>query len=132
MKPTFRGVIVFGFVGMAIWVGYLHYRVDAVMTQAWRAAVQRDELTLSRLRAIEAPLQDGRVDDAALELQRTRKQTLSSLSLAAITRPNSNVRDFALRVFCSEMPAELPAPRNRGDEADDRRIRNTEQRCDRG
>lgn len=134
MRPTFRTIVaVCALAGMALWVGYLHFRVDAVIAQSWDAGVQRDELTLRHLRTLEALLQDGRVDDAVLELQHSRQHTLTRLSYAATGYArDSNVRAYALRVFCGEMPVELPASRNGGEEAGDRMIRAAEQLCDRG
>ena len=66
-----------------------------------------------------------------LEAQRIRQRTLSSLAGFMINPNAAGVRVGALRVFCSEIPVELPLPRNDGEEVGQRRILATQPFCDR-
>jgi hypothetical protein len=115
----------------AVWAGYLHHRIKQEVTISWDQGLQDRERTLREVRALEQLLQDGQVADATVELQRIRQRTLSNLA-AFMSNPSAEgVRVGALRVFCSEIPVELPLPRNSGEELGQRRILATQPFCDR-
>lgn len=118
-------------VATALCAGYLRYRVKEEVTESWSQSLQDGERTLREVKELERLLQAGQVGEATLELQRLRQRTLSNLA-AFMTNPHAaGVRVGALRVFCSEIPVELPLPRNNGEESGQRRILATQPLCNR-
>jgi hypothetical protein len=119
------------FAAMAVWVGYLLYRVDKEVEISWDQGVQQYELTLREVRVLERLLQDGQAGDATVELQRIRQRTLSRLIGVMSNVHAGSARVGALRVFCSEIPVELPVTTSDREEASQRRILATQPLCDR-
>lgn len=94
MRSKYAGALVAcAFAAMAVWVGYLLYRVNQEVAISW---------------------------DQALQIEQR------------MTNPHAaRSRDAALRLFCGEIPVELPVARNGGEEAGQRRILATQPLCNR-
>jgi len=119
------------FAAMVVWVGYLLYRVNEEVAISWDQALQIEERRLLEVGVLEQLLQDGQVIDATVELQRIRQRTLARL-YGFMTNPHAAAsRDAALRVFCTEIPVELPVARNSSEEAGQRRILAMQPLCNR-
>ena len=118
-------------VATAVCMGYLHHRIKEEVTESWSQGLQDRERTLREVKELERLLQNVEVGEATVELQRIRQRTLSSLAGFMSNPHAAGVRVGALRVFCSEIPVDLPVARSGGEEGSQRRILATASLCDR-
>src|SRR5262245_10036717 len=133
MRSQFAIAIAVGaLAATAVCLGYLHHRIKDEITISWDQGLQDRERTLREIGELERLLQNGDVAEATVELQRIRQRALANLA-GFMSNPNAaGVRVGALRVFCSEIPVELPLARNDSEESGQRRILAVQPFCEPG
>ena len=122
-------VVILGLTGC---VAHLYYDRANRNTNWWSSAIQQQEEALRRINSLELLLERGQLNDVPTELRRHRLRSLTGLvtMMAHQFEPGSRNMVHARRVFCAEVPVDLPDPINGGEKAGARIVRGTEPQCE--